>query len=391
MFQRDTARKLAARLAEERAFIQVVTGPRQTGKTTAARQAVQQSGLPSRYATADGITVPPLSWLEAEWSQARLLAQGTSPAVLVLDEVQKIEGWSDVIKRLWDEDSWQGTPLHVIISGSSTLLLRKGCAESLAGRYEVIRSTHWSLDEMSSAFGYGLDDYLLYGGYPGAARLRGDAERWQEYMRDSIIEATLSRDVLQMEEVRKPALLRSLFLLGAQYSAQELSYRKILGQLDDRGNVSTLAHYLELLGTAGLLRGLAKYEGNALSTRSSSPRLLAFDPSLMTATWQGAREDLLHDPEKRGHLVESAVGALLLARSAREGFDVHWWRDGNLEVDFVLTKGERIIAVEVKSGRVRSTGGLVAFQSRYPKAQPIVVGDTNTPVEDFLRGTVPLF
>ena len=391
MFLRDTAEKLAVRLAEERSFIQVVTGPRQTGKTTAARQAVQQSGLPSRYATADGITVPPLSWLEAEWSQARLLTQGNSPAVLVLDEVQKVEGWSDVVKRLWDEDSWQGTPLHVIISGSSTLLLRKGRAESLAGRYEVIRSTHWSLGEMSSAFGYGLDDYLLYGGYPGAARLRGDEERWQEYMRDSIIEATLSRDVLQMEEVRKPALLRSLFLLGAQYSAQELSYRKILGQLDDRGNVSTLAHYLELLGTAGLLRGLTKYEGNTLSTRSSSPRLLAFDPSLMTATWQGSRDELLRDPEKRGHLVESAVGSLLLARSAREGFDVHWWRDGNLEVDFVLTKGERLVAVEVKSGRVRSTGGVAAFQMRHPKAQPIVVGDANTPVEDFLRGSVPLF
>lgn len=391
MFMRDTARTLLARLNEPRAFIQVLTGPRQTGKTTAARQAVQESGLPSRYATADGLTVPSLTWLESEWSQARLLTRNSTPAVLVLDEVQKINGWSDVVKRLWDEDSWNEVPLHVVISGSSTLLLRKGCSESLAGRYEVIRSTHWSLSEMGEAFGYSLDDYLLFGGYPGASRLRSDEERWQEYMRDSIIEATLSRDILQMEEVRKPALMRSLFLLGAQYSAQELSYRKMLGQLDDKGNVSTLAHYLELLTTAGLLCGLPKYESGEIASRASSPRLMAFDPSLMSATWHGSRDSLLNVPENRGHLVESAVGAYLLARSTRERFDVYWWREGNLEVDFVLSRGEQLIAIEVKSGRVRTSGGLEAFMLRHPTCQPIVVGDVNTSVESFLRGRVPLF
>ena len=391
MFMRETAHALLGRLEEDRAFIQVITGPRQTGKTTATRQAVKARGLPSRYATADGLTVPPLTWLESEWSQARLLTRNNTPAVLVLDEVQKVYGWADVVKRLWDEDSWNSVPLHVIISGSSTLLLRKGCAESLAGRYEVIRSTHWSLSEMSEAFGYGLEDYLLFGGYPGASRLRADEERWQEYMRDSIIEATLSRDVLQMEEVRRPALMRSLFLLGTQYSAQELSYRKMLSQLDDKGNVSTLAHYLELLTTAGLLCGLQKYEAGDIASRASSPRLLAFDPSLMVATWQGSHESLLGIPENRGHLVESAVGAFLLARSAREGFRVRWWREGNLEVDFVLSKGEQLIAIEVKSGRVRQTGGLEVFLIRHPGCQSLVVGDVNTSVEDFLRGRVPLF
>lgn len=391
MHRRDISLLLEKRLREERAFIQIVSGPRQTGKTTAVNQAVRACGMPSRYATADGLTVPPKAWLETEWSQARNLAHNRTPAVLVLDEVQKIEGWSEVVKRLWDEDSWNGVSLHVVLTGSSSLLLQKGYSESLSGRYEVLRSTHWSLAEMDAAFGYSLEEYLLFGGYPGAARLKDDDERWQEYMRDSIIEATLSRDVLQMEEIRKPALLRSLFLLGAQYSAQELSYRKILGQLDDKGNTVTLAHYLELLAQAGLLCGLHKYEEKDINARASSPRLLAFDPSLMSATWAEPRERLLGVAENRGHLVESAVGARLIARAAKEHFDVFWWREGNKEVDFVLKKGDDVIALEVKSGRVKALDGLFEFRKRHPQARPMVVGDANTPMESFLRDDACLF
>lgn len=390
MHRRAISFKLEQRLTEERAFIQIVSGPRQTGKTTAVNQAVRASGLPYRYATADGLAVPPMPWLESEWEQARSLAR-SGPAVLVLDEVQKVKGWSEVVKRLWDEDTWGGVPLLVVLTGSSSLLLQKGYSESLSGRYEVLRSTHWSLAEMADAFGYTLEDYLLLGGYPGASRLVGDEDRWQEYMRDSIIEATLSRDVLQMEEVRKPALLRSLFLLGAQYSAQELSYRKMLGQLDDRGNTVTLAHYLELLSQAGLLCGLPKYEGKDLSAHASSPRLLAYDPSLMTATWSEPRDRLLGVPENRGHLVESAVGARLLARSALERFRLFWWREGIREVDFVLERGGSLIAIEVKSGRVRPTGGMEEFRRRHPAARPLVVGDVNSPIEAMLRDEVPLF
>lgn len=391
MYVRNTSRTLALRLAEPRSFIQIVIGPRQTGKTTAVRQAVQASGLAYRMASADGITVPPLAWVETEWMQARSLASKNAPAVLVLDEIQKVEGWSEVVKRLWDEDSWTEMNLHVVLSGSSSLLLKKGYAESLAGRFELIRSSHWSLAEMEEAFGYSYDDYLLYGGYPGASRIRHDYERWLEYMRDSIIEATISRDVLQMEEVRKPALLRSLFLLGTQYSAQELSYRKVLGQLDDKGNVSTLAHYLKLLDDAGLLCGLTKYDASAAKGYGSSPRFLVYDPSLMAATWSDPLDTLLGNPTNRGHLVESAIGSYLLAQSHIQGFDLMWWRDGRDEVDYVIRKGSRVRAIEVKSGRIRATGGLTVFCQRFKGAQPLLVGDANLSCEDFLRGKVPLF
>ncbi len=389
--ERDIAKKLSERLHEPRSFIQIITGPRQTGKTTAAKQAVRASGLPSRYASADGIAVPPRAWIESEWRQARLLVKDGSPAVLVLDEIQKVTGWEDVVKRLWDEDSWNDIPLLVVLSGSSTLLLRRGCAESLAGRFEIIRSTHWSFAETKQAFGYSLDDYLMYGGYPGSARLRADPERWIEYMRDSIIEATLSRDVLSMEEVRKPALLRSLFVLGVQYSGSEVSYRKVLGQLDDGGNTATIAHYLELLETAGLLCGLKKFDVKPLRSHASSPRFAVFDPSLITSMGEGGQRSLASDPSVRGHVVESAVGARLLARAAKEGFQVRWWRDGGDEVDFVVSRGDAVTAIEVKSGRVKGVGGLEAFCARYPQTQPMIVGDANLPVERFLAENPTLF
>lgn len=391
MYVRNTSQVLAKRLAESRSFIQIVIGPRQTGKTTAIRQAVQASGRPYRVANADGITVPPLAWVETEWMQARALATSDTPAILVLDEIQKVDGWSEVVKRLWDEDTWAGTNLLVVLSGSSSLLLKKGYAESLAGRFELVRSTHWSLTEMEEAFGYSYEDYLLFGGYPGASRLRDDYERWLEYMRDSIIEATISRDILQMEEVRKPALLRSLFLLGTHYSAQELSYRKVLGQLDDKGNVSTLAHYLRLLDDAGLLSGLTKFDRSEAKGAGSSPRFLVYDPALMTAAWSDPIDTLLNDPTNRGHLVESAIGSYLLAQSQVRGFDLSWWREGTSEVDFVARKGSRVYAIEVKSGRVRATGGLEKFCERFEGAQPLLIGDANLSCEDFLRGRALLF
>jgi len=391
MYIRNTSRILAQRLTEDRSFIQIVVGPRQTGKTTAIRQAVQASGKPYRIANADGITVPPLAWVEMEWMQARGLASRDSPAILVLDEIQKVNGWSEVVKRLWDEDTWTNTNLLVVLSGSSSLLLKKGYAESLAGRFELVRSTHWTLTEMEEAFGYTYEDYLLYGGYPGASRLRNDYERWLEYMRDSIIEATISRDILQMEEVRKPALLRSLFLLGTHYSAQELSYRKVLGQLDDKGNVSTLAHYLRLLDDAGLLSGLTKFDRSEAKGASSSPRFLVYDPALMTAAWSDPIDTLLANPANRGHLVESAIGSYLLAQSQMQGFELRWWRDGANEVDYVARKGSRVYALEIKSGRIRATGGLIAFCKRFAGAQPLLIGDANLSCEDFLRGRVTLF
>ena len=390
MFTRELSKRLAQRLAEPRAFIQVVMGPRQTGKTTAIKQAVKASGLENRIASADSATALTGDWIELEWRQARALAQSSGSAVLVLDEIQKVTGWSETVKALWDEDSWNDVPLVVVLSGSSSLLLGSGLTESLAGRFELLRSTHWSLTEMHEAFGYSLDDYLMFGGYPGAAILKDDVDRWREYMRDSIVESTISRDVLQMEDVRKPALMRALFELGAQYSAQEISYRKLLGQLDDKGNTDTVRHYLDLLSKAGIMSGLQKYDAKQLRSRASSPRLMVHDPSLMSSMWRGAG-GLLADSSLRGHLVETAVGARLIARSAVEGFDLYWWRDGDLEVDFVVKRSDgAVTAIEVKSGKVTESG-MNEFLKRNPDANPMVVGDRNISIEQFLKDEVTLF
>lgn len=390
MYTRGISAVLQQRLAGPRSFIQVVMGPRQTGKTTAIKQAVKACGLPCRVASADSSRGLAGDWIDLEWRQARQLTNNGSRAILVLDEIQKVTGWSEMVKALWDEDSWNDTELLVVLSGSSSLLLGSGLTESLAGRFELLRSTHWSLSEMSEAFGYSFEDYLMFGGYPGAAILKNDVDRWREYMRDSIVESTISRDVLQMEDVRKPALMRALFELGAQYSAQEISYRKLLGQLDDKGNTDTVRHYLDLLSKAGMMSGLQKYDAKQVRSRASSPRLLVHDPSLMFSMWRGAG-DLLADSALRGHLVETAVGARLIARAQTEGFELYWWREGNLEVDFVARRGDgALAAIEVKSGRV-SKSGMTEFLAQNPQAKPMIVGDRNVSVEQFLRDEVELF
>lgn len=390
-YQRPLVANLISRICEPRRYIQMLVGPRQTGKSTALRQALTSVDIPRHVALAS-IDSSSRDWLRAQWLQARNLIHPQSPsALLVIDEVQLVDQWSAVVKELWDEDTWSGIDLRVVLSGSSSLLLQKGLREGLTGRFEILRSPHWTFDECRTAFGYSLDEFLYFGGYPGAAPLRNDENRWLDYLNNAIIEPSISKDVVALEEVRKPALMSRLFYLGASYSAQELSYRKILGQLDDAGNTTTIARYLELLSSAGLLCGLHKYNPKLLAERASSPRLMAYDTALMTATYGRYRPFLLTDSERKGHLVESAVGAYLLGRSASERFDVRWWREGANEVDFVLCKRESITAIEVKSGRVKSLKGLTAFVNRFPTSNVIVVGSDACPLEGFLCGEVPLF
>lgn len=395
MFERKQVAILKERIQEEdNPFIQVVVGPRQTGKSTMIAQALANVDILAHSVSADDILAPDEEWIRQEWQQARNLQLATAkPVVLVLDEIQKIKGWPNVVKGLWDADRREDRALKVLLSGSSSLLLRRGLDDSLKGRFELIHSPHWSYQECAEAFGFGLDDFLYFGGFPGAARLRSDTQRWKRYMRESIIEPTISKDVLEDEDVRKPALMRALFDLGARFSAQELSYNKLLGQLNDAGNTTTLAHYLNLLDKAGMLCGLQKYHPKALQQRKSSPRFMVYDTSLMTATSERDRGTLLGDSELRGHLVESAVGAYLLALSAEHGFTVNWWREGNDEVDFVVSAGERLVAIEVKSGRTKSLGGMREFLQRYPEALRIVVGGSasdSCTLEDFFSGESPL-
>ena len=390
MFKRKLVAQLTERLTEPRRFMQIVAGPRQTGKTTAVTQALDELRMKTHFVSADDPGYSSTEWLRNEWEQARALAK-SGGAILVVDEIQKIKGWSSIVKFLWDEDSRLGVPLKIVLTGSSSLLLQKGLAESLMGRFEILYSPHWNYAECKEAFGYNLNDFLFFGGYPGVSALIGDESRWARYMGTSIVEPTISQDVLMMEEVRKPALLRTLFILGSSYSAQELSFTKMLGQLQDAGNTVTLAHYLDLLSKANILTGLQNYSGSQIRTRKSAPRFMVYDTSLMTYANGADRRRLLDNPADRGRLVESAVGAYLLARGKEEGFEVYWWRDRGNEVDFVIKKGALLTAIEVKSGRIKSAGGSLIFRQLYPEALSLVIGSVNYGLEDFLSGLKPLF
>lgn len=395
MYERSNVQVLSDRMLEhDNPFIEVLVGPRQTGKSTMLTQAVSKVAQPTHFVSADDELVPTADWLRTEWQQARnIQSRSNAPTLLIVDEVQKVPGWPNVVKGLWDADQRSQTPLKVFLSGSSSMLIRKGLEDSLKGRFELIHSTHWSLRECQKAFGFTLDDFLFFGGFPGAARFVGDERRWRSYLRESIIEPTIANDVIAQEEIRKPALMRALFGLGAQFSAQELSYNKMLGQLQDAGNTTTLAHYLTLLDKAGMLRGLEKYDPKVLVRRKSSPRLMVYDTALMTASSMRSAELLLGDSELRGHVVESAVGAYLLARSVERGFEVLWWRDGTREVDFVVKGADELIALEVKSGRTKSQGGMSAFLKAFPEARRVVVGGSaagSIQLEEFLLDGVSL-
>ena len=390
-FMRQQAETLAARLIEPRRFVQVVAGARQVGKTTLVGQVLERLDSTNVFVSADEPTLGDAAWLAAQWERARIAAAdaGKAGAVLVLDEVQKIPAWSETVKRLWDEDSRTRRPLKVVLLGSAPLLMQQGLTESLAGRFEILHLPHWSYAEMHNAFGFSLEQYLYFGGYPGAAPLIKDPQRWRRYLLDSLIETTIARDVLLMTRVDKPALLRRLFELGCRYSGQVLSYTKMLGQLQDAGNATTLAHYLDLLDGAGMLTGLQKYAGKAVRQRGSSPKLQVLNTALMTAQSGLSPDEARADREFRGRLVESTVGAHL-ANAAAEGLcELFYWRERNREVDFVVRAGRVVIAIEVKSGRAPDAfPGLSAFAEAFKPKRTLLVGGDGISLEEFLTKPV---
>jgi predicted AAA+ superfamily ATPase len=390
-FERRHADLLAARLTEPRRFLQVVAGARQVGKTTLVGQVLSRLNAPSVFVSADEPTGGDAAWLAAQWERGRLAAadRGQGGAVLILDEVQKISRWSDTVKRLWDEDSRARRPLKVVLLGSAPLLMQQGLTESLAGRFEVVHLPHWSYAEMRAAFGFSLEEYLYFGGYPGAAPLIEDPQRWKRYLLDSLIETTIARDVLLMTRVDKPALLRRLFELGCRYSGQVLSYTKMLGQLQDAGNTTTLAHYLELLAGAGMLTGLQKYAGQSVRQRGSSPKLQVLNTALMTAQSGLSPEDARSDREFRGRLVESAAGAHLANAAAGGICELFYWREQNEEVDFVVRAGRSVVAIEIKSGRApQAFSGLTAFAEAFKPKRTLLVGADGIPLDEFLTRPV---
>jgi predicted AAA+ superfamily ATPase len=384
-YQRSQATVLAARLAEPRRFIQVVAGPRQVGKSTLVQQVTAGLALPVRQASADEPTLRGPDWITQQWEAARLAIEDKNGAVLVLDEIQKIPGWSETVKRLWDEDTRARRPLKVVLLGSAPLLIAQGLGDSLAGRFEVIYLSHWSLPEMQAAFGWSLEQFVFYGGYPGAAPLTGEPARWARYVADSLIETSISRDVLLLTRVDKPALLRRLFELACRYSGQVLSYTKMLGQLQDAGNTTTLAHYLDLLAGAGMVCGLPKYAGDVARSRGSSPKLQVLNTALMTVTAGITLEEARADREFWGRLVESAVGAQLANAALRGECTLHYWRERNHEVDFVVKAGRWLTSIEVKSGRApQAHPGTAAFIEAFKPQRTLLVGGDGIALDDFL-------
>ncbi len=379
-YERSIVGDILHRLEAGPRLVQVVTGPRQVGKTTAARQIEKRWSGPVEYASADISPPPGPEWIRSHWVQARRRGH----ALLVLDEVQKVAGWAEEVKSQWDEDRRAGVELDVLVLGSSVLLLAKGTAESLAGRFFLHRCSHWTLRECREAFGWDLDTWLFFGGYPGAVPLVGEESAWKSYVADSLVEVVLARDVMSMESIQKPALMRNLFILSSRFPARVLSYNKILGQLQDAGNTTTLAHYLEILAKAFLVSGLGRFSRGQARSRGSSPKLVLWNNALVNALGSSTFEQARSDHSWWGRLVENAVGAHLVSGLRSLPYEVTYWRKQDEEVDYVVQTSSTLWAIEVKSGRERGASGLASFLRVYPDARPLIVGSGGMDLEEFL-------
>lgn len=372
---------------EPRGYIQVLAGPRQVGKSTLVNQVLAEIRFPHYLYNADGVEEDDTDWIRRTWESVRvqMAVSKQEEAVLVIDEVQKIRNWSEVVKKEWDEDTRNRIPLKVFLLGSSRLMLRKGLTESLAGRFEMLRLGHWTPEEMHDAFGWSLDQWIYYGGYPGTARFLSDMRRWRKYVRDSLATPAIEKDVLLTSTIYKPALMKQLFELGCSYSAEILSLTKLLGQLQDAGNVTTLSSYLTILDQCNLLTGLQKYANDEARKYQSIPKYQVYNNALLTAYRGTTYEKDRINPDVWGRWVESAVGAYLLGGEEEGDYRVFYWREKADEVDFIIQRQGETIAIEVKSGRRGMNSGLKAFREKFQPKRAFVVGTDGMPLADFFR------
>jgi len=386
MYKRVEYQTIKERIKESRKFIQVVMGARQIGKSTVVKQVLNNLDEPYRMFSADNVPTTNSAWIADCWAAARSLKEnkGWDSIVLVIDEIQKITNWSEVVKKEWDADTFNDTNIKVLLLGSSRVLLEKGLSESLAGRFEEIRMTHWSYQEMKECFGFTLDQYIFYGGYPGAASLIHDEDRFSQYIQSAIIEATINKDILMDTPISKPALLRQTFELGAAYSGEILSLNKMLGSLQDAGNTVTLASYIHLLNESGLLCGLQKYSIDIARRRASIPKLQVYNNALKMVYNPLAFENALVDRKSWGRIVESCIGAYLVSQAFVHRFEVFYWRERDDEVDFILRKKGSVVAIEVKSNAEIKTAGLEKFKQLFQPSKAFIVGDGGISIEDFL-------
>jgi len=386
MYKRAEYQQITNRLKEPRKFIQVVMGPRQVGKTTVVKQVLQDIDLPYQQFSADNVPATNTAWISDCWAAVRSLKQskGLESMILVIDEIQKISNWSEAVKKEWDADTFNDCNIKVLLLGSSRVLLEKGLSESLGGRFEEIRMTHWSYLEMKECFGFTLDQYLYYGGYPGAAELISDQDRWEQYIQSSIIDATINKDILMNTPIGKPALLRQTFELGASYSGELLSLSKMLGSLQDAGNTVTLAGYINLLDESGLLCGLQKYSIDSARRRASIPKLQVYNNALKMVYQPLTFNQAIMDRKQWGRIFESGIGAWIVSQAFAHRFEVFYWRERADEVDFIIRKKGTVIAIEVKSNAEKNTRGLDVFRRGFSPKSSFIVGDGGIRAEDFL-------
>lgn len=387
MYKRKQYQELKSRIEEPRRRIQVISGPRQVGKSTLVKQLFEEMKLPGYFVSADNISLADGMWISEVWAAARakMKVEGATEFVLVIDEVHKIANWSEAVKKEWDQDTFNNLALKVVLLGSSRLLLKDGLTESLAGRYELIRMPHWSYSEMRDAFGLDLEHYIYFGGYPGGADYLANERRWRRYIKDSIVTPAIERDVLRTKTVYKPALMRQLFDLGCGYSSEELSLNKMLGQLQDAGNVTTLAGYLNTLDESRLLCGLHKYASDNARKYNSVPKMMVYNTALLSVQSGKSFDSAFTTPRVWGRWVESAVGAYLLNEADEYDYKLYYWRERDDEVDYVIDVSGKLFAIEVKSGHRTGNQGLGVFKEKFHPALAFVVGSGGIPVEEFLN------
>lgn len=390
MFKRAQFKELFSRISEPRDKIQVISGPRQVGKSTLVKQVLQETTIPHLLVSADNVESTDNAWISEMWATARaqMKAMKADEYLLVIDEVHKLDNWSEAIKKEWDSDTFNDLNLKVVILGSSRLLLKDGLTESLAGRYELIRMPHWSYSEMHEAFNVDVDPYIYFGGYPGGAKYINDERRWRKYIKDSIIAPAIERDVLQTKIIYKPALMKQLFELGCSYSSEELSLNKMLGQLQDAGNITTLANYLTTLDESRLLCGLQKYASDTARKYNSVPKLMVYNTALFSAQAGTTFHKAFTTPRLWGRWVESAVGTYLLNQADEYDYKLYYWRERDDEVDFIIEYNKQCIAIEVKSGRRTANNGLAVFHEKFHPTHSFVVGSGGVPIEEFLTWNI---
>ncbi len=386
MYQRSHYQILEDRIKEPRRSIHVILGPRQVGKTTLVRQFLKNYSGAYHYVSADAVPNAEVVWLKQQWELARLhYSRSKDDFLLVIDEVQKLSNWSEMVKALWDEDTFEERNIKVVLLGSSRLLLQRELKYSSISEFQTLYMNYWTFSEMQESFQWTPEQYIWFGGYPGSVHLIENEERWKQYVLHSLIESSISKDVLMLSRIDKPMLMKQLFELGSLYSGQILALNKILGQLHDAGNTTTLSHYLNLLDSAALLAGLQKYSQGIIRQRASSPKFQVYNTALLSAQSPDTFEQVRKNLPQWGRWIESAIGAHLINHSHEGGYQLQYWRERNDEVDFVISKGNRVVALEIKSGKGRLTSGMKAFNHKYPDAKVLLISDSSLRWQDFLK------